>query len=829
MSNPWRFQVHLQPMNFQSNMDYLKGVILSVAFLFSFGALAAIDSTSVDSTLDVEIQDEYAGITLSNLSFEFKLDEDSLTLIPFDYGDLTVSWKQPEEAMNLRMHYRERGSTNWEKVVIPSDINSLVIEDLNENLIWEYQILPAKDQPAFMAKNTKTNYFNTFCYSIFESNIGEGKTEAGVIHWGIPLNKTLEVLEVYPDASFIVKYNTKIGEKQNKSDSTVAKWIEIKDVSINRVSWKLDSLVGGEKYVYKVGLDLGEEVVWSETGKFDADRAWGLFKTLFLIGALGLFIYGMKIMSEGLQQAAGSRLRNMLGKITSNRFKGIITGLGITSVVQSSSVTTVMVVSFVNAGLMSLKQSVGVIMGANIGTTITGWLVLIFGFKVDIGSYALVLIAFGAPLLFFSRSRTKSWANVIIGFSILFLGLAFLKEAVPSLSPDSALVQFFIDYKDSGFLGTLMFVGLGTLVTVVVQSSSAAMALTMTMVAGNLIPFEVATAMILGENIGTTITAQLAALIGNVHAKRAAMTHTIFNLFGVLWAVIAFNWFLDGIAGFMERDPYSDPDAANTGLVIFHSVFNIANVLLLVWLVPWFVRIVHRLVKSRGAADEEFKLDYIGTSMMGTPDLSLLEAKKEIAKFGKLTTRMNGFARNLLTEQNTKAKNKLREKIAKYEEITDRVEIEVANYLSRVSEGEMSEETAKRVRAMNSIVNDLERIGDVFYQISKEIERKDERKIYFMPEQRTSLMEMFVLVEKAFEVMVENLESEWNDVNIEIAVAAENEINTKRDEMRKEHLENLNKPDFNMQSGMVFNNLFSSLEKVGDHIINVSEAVVGKI
>jgi phosphate:Na+ symporter len=335
--------------------------------------------------------------------------------------------------------------------------------------------------------------------------------------------------------------------------------------------------------------------------------------------------------------------------------------------------------------------------------------------------------------------------------------------------------------------------------------------------------------MILGENIGTTITAQLAALIGNVHAKRAARIHALFNLIGVFWMVVVFHWFLQGIAYFMDTDPFTDPEAANVGIATFHTLFNVANVLLLVWFAPKLVSLAERSVRSKGAADEEFHLDYIGTGMMGTPDLSILEAKKEIAKFGEITGRMSSFAQALLTEQNKKAKTKLHEKMAKYEEITDRVEIEVANYLSKVSEGEMSEGTAQSVRAMNSIVNDLERIGDIFYQISKAIERKDEQKVYFLPEQRESLQGMFELVDKAFAVMIENLNADWDGVLIDSANHAENKINKKRDEMRKEHLINLQKKDYNMESGMVFSNLFSSCEKVGDHIINVSEAVVGKV
>ena len=298
------------------------------------------------------------------------------------------------------------------------------------------------------------------------------------------------------------------------------------------------------------------------------------------------------------------------------------------------------------------------------------------------------------------------------------------------MSADSALVQFFVDYKDIPVLSTLMFVLLGTLITIIIQSSSAAMALTMTLVASGMIPFEVATAMILGENVGTTITAELASMICNVHAKRSARIHTMFNLIGVVWAIIIFPFFLDGIALLMETfnwgDPFNNPaEHANTGLAIFHTSFNLLNVLVFIGFVPHLVRLAEKTVKSKGAADLVFHLDYIGTGMMATPELSLLEAKKEIAKFGGITSLMSKFTRSLLYEKSLKVKGEIHERIAKYEDITDRVEVEVANYLNKISEGELSPETSSRIRGMNSIVNDLERIGDIYFQISKAIERKN--------------------------------------------------------------------------------------------------------
>ena len=783
-----------------------------------------VDSTSL--TIIPEVQSK--SVILEGFDYNFKNDKDTLTLKNYLTGPLTLSWKSlASNELIVGFKYREFGTNSWTEVTAIVDSGSFVIEGIEENKVFDVMIGSGNSADVITYDPTII-HINSISETIFKSNQAKGKEEAGSLTWGIENDFLQTILTAYPNVTFSIKHNTKIGKKQNKVDKTKSPWKIEEDISINKVSRKLTGLTGGEDYVYKVGINLDGKVIWGKEGKFKTERSWGIFKLLVLIGALGMFIFGMKIMSEGLQQAAGSRLRNMLGSITSNRVKGVFTGFGITSVVQSSSVTTVMTVSFVNAGLMTLRQSAGVMMGANIGTTITAWLILLFGFKVSLSSYALIFIAFGAPLLFFSKGKLKSWANVIIGFSLLFMGLGELKGAVPSLGPDSAIVQFFIDFKDLWY-GPFMFVLLGALVTVVIQSSSAAMALTMTMVAGGVIPFEVASAMILGENIGTTITAELASLIGNVHAKRSARIHSLFNIIGVTWALLLFPYILKGIAYFIDGDPYTNGAAANTGLAIFHSAFNTLNVLLLIGFVPKLVQLAERTVKSKGAADEEFHLDYIGTGMMGTPDMSILEAKKEIAKFGAITSRMSGFTQTLLTEQNTKVKNKLYTKVAKYEEITDRVEVEVANYLAQVSKGEMTDDTAQKVRAMNSIVNDLERIGDIFYQISKSIERKDEMKVWFLPKQRESLQDMFKLVDDAFVIMIENLESDWDGVSIEKAEFAEDMINQKRNHMKQEHLSNLNKKDFNMESGMIFSNLFSLCEKAGDHIINVSEAVVGKI
>ena len=537
-------------------------------------------------------------------------------------------------------------------------------------------------------------------------------------------------------------------------------------------------------------------------------------------------------MSEGIQKIAGNKMRQFLGAMTSNRFAGVFTGFTTTALIQSSSATTVMIVSFVNAGLLTLRQSIGVIMGANIGTTITAWIITILGFKIKMDVLALPIIAFGLPLMFSSNNKYKALSEFLIGFALLFLGLDALKGAVPDISNNPEILHFLEEWTSMGILSTLLFVGIGTIVTVVVQSSSAAMALTLVLCADGIIPFEAAAAMVLGENIGTTITANLAAMVGNIHAKRTARAHLIFNLFGVIWMVVAFNGVTAGIDKYMvasgAQSPFVTAAAIPAALSIFHTVFNIANAVFLIGLVDFIARTVTKMVPSKGD-DEEFRLEYIDTGIMLTPELSIMEAKKEVAKFGKITVRMSGFIRTLLLESDPKKKKKLNEKIKKYEEITDQMEIEISTYLAKVSENEMTTLTSQRLRGMLSIVNDLERIGDIFYQMSKTLERKEEEKIWFTPEQRNNVIKILSKVDEAFEIMLKNLESDYGTELMESSVEKEKEINELRNELRIAHLKDMQNKNYSFKGGMVYNDIFSSCEKIGDHIINVSEAVAGEI
>jgi len=646
---------------------------------------------------------------------------------------------------------------------------------------------------------------------------------------------------------------------------------------------------------------------------------YSLIDLLSLIGALGFFIYGMKVMSDGIQKVAGNRMRKILSAMTSNRVFGVFTGFLITSLVQSSSATTVMVVSFVNAGLLSLVESIGVIMGANIGTTLTAWLISIFGFKVKISAMALPIIAFGFPMLFSSKSTIKSWGEVLIGFALLFMGLEFLKDSVPDLQSNPEVLEFLSQYTDKGLLSTLIFIGVGTIITIVVQSSSAAMALTLVMCYQGWIPFQLAAAMIMGENIGTTITANLAALVANVHAKRAARAHFLFNVFGVIWMIIAFPIFISNINAYMGRHPgisglggksytidaskskdlnqsdlntrFADVEdyvqvswenenkiqvhyslfkaseidlnvdslasyrmdeqllawgvgaenvkVAEVGakpmqeassipiaLSIFHSVFNILNVLLLVWFVPFIAKMVIRILPTKGEDDEVFHLSYIGTGMMSTAELSIIEARKEITKFGELAEKLYRTVPQLLHATEEKKFKKLLKRIAKYEDMTDRMELEIAKYLTTASGNELSQAASKRVRSMLSIISDLETIGDLCYQIAQNLERRRAIKAYFTPELREKTEKMFMIVEKSVDVMMRNLNMDYSKVTLTEAKNIEDEINDLRNKLRNEHLKNVEKGLYPIHSGMYYIDLIHSLEKIGDHVFDVSEAIV---
>lgn len=560
---------------------------------------------------------------------------------------------------------------------------------------------------------------------------------------------------------------------------------------------------------------------------------FGLVDLLTLLGALGFFIYGMKVMSEGIQKIAGERLRQILAAMTQNRFLGVCTGFLITGLVQSSSATTVMTVSFVNAGLLSLMQSAGVMMGANIGTTVTAWFLAILGFKVKIASIALPVIAFGIPLMFFKKQKLKNYGELLVGFALLFLGLDELKSAVPDLKSNPEVLNFVATFTDMGWFSRLIFIGIGTLLTIIIQSSSAAMALTLVMCNEGWIPFDMGAAMVLGENIGTTITAELASLVGNVHAKRSARIHSMFNIIGVSWMFFMLPYYLIVIEKIMLAsgigDPFTNAESVPIALSYFHTAFNLTNVLLLIGFVPLLVKLAIKLIPARSDEDEEFHLEYIGTEIMRTADLSLEEAKKEVAKFGKTTSKMSRFLQNLLKEEREDKHLKLLERIKRYEEVTDRMEEEIANYLVKVSEGRLSEGASIRMRSILSISNDLESAADRFYQISEHLARKARKGIVFTDEQNEQLQNIFNMVDEALNIMLENLNNEYQKVLIDKAFKKEMEINKFRNKMRKAHLKSIERKEYSLKSGITYNEIFLLLERAANHILNVTRAITGEV
>ncbi len=567
---------------------------------------------------------------------------------------------------------------------------------------------------------------------------------------------------------------------------------------------------------------------------------FGIFK---IVGALAFFIYGMKMMSDGVQRAAGAQLRNILRTMTKNRFLGVFTGFLTTSLVQSSSATTVMTVSFVNAGLLTLTESAGVMMGANIGTTITGWIIAglaaLFSadkdtVKFSLSALSLPLFAFGVPMLLSGRIKLKYWGEFIIGFAILFLGLSFLKDSVPDLRANPEALSFLKNFADYGFLSRVFFVFVGALVTIIVQSSSAAMAVTIILCTQGWLPFEIAVAMILGENIGTTITAEIASLVGNTNAKRSARIHSLFNIVGVTWMVILMPVILPWIKYFVmevmgQNDPYTDNASMVFGLSSFHTLFNLLNVLLLIGFVNLLVRIaIITVPASLEDEDESTRLKYIGTAAL-TPELAIDGLQKETAHFGSVVTRMSTFAKDLVNETNGKAQKKLIKKIKKYEKITDTMEEEITNYVTKLSNKEITPQTSIILRTCLNICNDLERIGDVYFQISKTIEQKIESKSYFTPDQRDHINSMITYIDHGFEIMIQNLNGEYKKVDLTEAYDIEKQINKYRKTLRDHNLDRIGDEDYNTQSAFYYKDIFVALETIGNHIINVSEAIAGEV
>ena len=545
-----------------------------------------------------------------------------------------------------------------------------------------------------------------------------------------------------------------------------------------------------------------------------------------------MFLYGMTLMSEGLQKVAGSRLRSILSAMTANSFTRILTGTLITAIIQSSSATTVMIVSFVNAGLLSLTQAVGVIMGANIGTTVTSWLISLLGFTADISTLSIPLIGIGFAFMMFKSQKRKNIGEMIIGFAMLFLGLSFLKDSVPDLSTNPEAIAFIQKWTDWGFFSVLIFVLVGTVMTIVLQSSSATVALTLVMASQGWIPFEMAAAMVLGENIGTTITANIAASVGNISAKRAALAHTVFNVFGVIWVLALYKPFLwlvsKIVVGLGGEDPFVSSASLLYAISTVHTLFNVLNTCILVWFTPQIVRFVTWALKGHKDEEEVFRLRYIQGGMMSTAELSLEQAEQEVVHFSEIVKKQYRYARQAVNESDDENRfDELFKKLEHYEQITDRIEFEIAKYLSNIRESDLSQEGTNKLQAMYKIISELESMGDSGFNVGRILQRKNLHSQKFDETTVRKLNHMLDLVDVAIDCMIANLKEGFHHViNISNAQDAEHDINEYRDNLKEEHLRNIESEESGYLRGVYYMDLVSECERVGDFIINVSEALV---
>lgn len=595
---------------------------------------------------------------------------------------------------------------------------------------------------------------------------------------------------------------------------------------------------------------------------------YSILDFLCLLGAVGLFLYGMKVMSEGLQKAAGDRLRNILSAMTRNRFAGLFTGCAITALIQSSSASTVMVVSFVNAGLMTLAQSMAVIMGANVGTTFTAWIIAIFGFKVNISILILPLIALAVIMLFTNKSRAKSIGEFLVGFSFLFMGLDMISSYVPDLQNNPEMFACLKEYASMGFSSVLLFTLVGLVLTALIQSSAATFAITLIMCSKGWITFDLACALVLGSNIGTTITPLLASMSGNVAAKRAAMGHLLFNVLGTVWCLFVFvpfaefnAWLTEAIGqgnpealyGFVNNLEQTSPEIYNHlfdntlpsshsaltriaamqmsvsfGLSIFHTTFNLVNVTIMIWMTKLYVKIVEFLVPSKHREDDEFTLKFISGGMLNAAELNIAQAEKEMWVYAERVGRMIDMAQNLVhTKEKSEDFNKLYSRLEKYEDISDRMELEIAHYLNRCAEGRLSNEGKLRIAAMLGIISEIESIADCCMGVGKILMRKIESNVIFNDEIYRNIDLMYGYVRQAMAMIIEELRDIENvgERTIIDSYNKEREINNMRNSLRSANIENINSGHYEYQAGIYYMDIIGVLEKTGDYIINVVDTI----
>ena len=577
---------------------------------------------------------------------------------------------------------------------------------------------------------------------------------------------------------------------------------------------------------------------------------YSLVDLLALLGAVCLFLYGMKIMSEGLQKTAGKRLRSILAWMTKNRFLAIVTGVIITALIQSSSASVSMVVSFVNAGLMPLEQSLAVSFGAALGTTFTEWIIAIFGFKVKLSAFLLPLLAFAVPMLFIKKNNYKNIGELLIGFVFLFMGLDAISANVPDLSKSPEVFAWLKQFTSMGFLSILIFTLAGWVITMVIQSSAATFAIVLIMAAKGWISFDIGCAMVLGASIGTSITPLLASLGGNTEAKKAALGHALFNLFGAVWVLLIFHPFVSMVTWVVKDlfglgDPLAlynsvkaganadgnglvqEQVAMSIGMTMFHTLFKFFNLLIMIWFTKLYTKLLNVLIKSKNK-EEEFQLKYIQGGLLSASELNIAQAEREIVVFAERVERMLGMVKELVhTKTGTPEFNKIFSRVEKYEDITDRMEFEIGSYLNKVLDGKLSSKAKKRVSGLLSIISELESIGDSCNNIAKALVRKEEADAHFNEYNYKNIDEMLKMVSEAMTNML-TLLIDIDNVTPEDLMRnydKEREINNFRNLCRTENIENVNQHKYPYKAGIFYMDIVCETEKLGDFIVNVIDAI----
>ena len=553
-----------------------------------------------------------------------------------------------------------------------------------------------------------------------------------------------------------------------------------------------------------------------------------------ILGSLALLIYGMKVMSEALQKMAGSQLRHILGAMTTNRLTGMLTGTFITCAVQSSSATTVMTVSFVNAGLLTLAQAISVIMGANIGTTLTAW-IMSLGYNVDLT--IVVFPAFFLGIMLIYSKKRRYFGDFLFGIAFLFFALVLLSAAGKDLDLEHnpSVIDFFSSFDTKSHLTIITFLLIGTVITCIVQSSAAVMAITILLCSTGVLPIYLGIALVMGENIGTTATANLAALGANAQARRAALAHLVFNVFGVIWVLCLFYPFVNFVCSLVGYNPDGNMSAAQKAtllpivLAMFHTCFNVCNTTVLIWFIPQIEKLVCQLIKPKAdKEDEDFRLRFIQTGIMKTPELSVFEAQKEISCFGERIQRMFGMVRELLEIKDGKAFEKLYDRIEKYEGISDSMEIEIAKYLDQVSDAHLSDDTKAKIRAMLREISEIESIGDSCFNIARTIKRKVDNKEEFTEKQHENIHQMFLLVDEALTQMNFMFTHDRHTLDMNRTFNIETEINTFRYQLRNQNIEDVDNHLYTYGIGTMYMDIIQESEKLGDYVVNVAEARMGR-